>query len=51
LDKYDKVKAFVIWGESTLPEGASGNRFFLWNDFLKYGQSVKDEVIMAKMNA
>ena len=50
LDKYDRVKAFVIWGESVLPEGVSGNRFFLWNDFLKYGQSVKDEVILAKMS-
>ena len=34
LDKYDKVKAFVVWGEEALPEGCSGPRFFLWKDFI-----------------
>lgn len=37
LDKYDRVKAFVIWGESSIPEGYSGPRFFLWKDFLQIG--------------
>ena len=37
LDKYDRVKAFVIWGESSIPEGYSGSRFFLWKDFLQIG--------------
>ena len=45
LDKYDKVKAFVVWGESKLPEGVSGPKFFLWKDFLAMGESVKNEVI------
>ena len=49
MDKYDRVKAFVIWGESSLPEDALGNRFFLWKDFVKIGKAVKDEVIFAKM--
>ena len=49
LDKYNRVKAFVIWGESTLPEGASGPRFFLWKDFLQLGQAVKEDIINAKM--
>ncbi len=51
LDKYDKVQAFVIWGEKTLPEGVSGPRFFLWKDFLQTGIQVKTEVITAKINA
>ena len=49
LDKYDKVKAFVVWGENTLPEGAAGPRFFLWRDFIQSGQAVKDDVVVAKM--
>ena len=49
LDKYDSVKAFVIWGESTLPEGVSGPRFFLWKDFLQTGESVSDDIILGKM--
>ena len=34
LDKYDKVKAFVLWGENQLPEGCTGPKFYLWKDFL-----------------
>ena len=50
LDQYSRVKAFVIWGETTLPEGLDGARFFLWADFLKLGEpAVNTEVIMAKM--
>lgn len=49
LDKYESVKAFVIWGESAIPEGLSGSRFFLWKDFLQLGQGVKDNVILTKM--
>ena len=49
LDKYEKVKAFVVWGETALPEGASGPRFFLWKDFLQLGQGLKDEVVLARM--
>ena len=37
LDKYDRVKAFVVWGENALPEGVSGPRFFLWKDFMQLG--------------
>ena len=50
LDKFDKVKAFVIWGESAIPEGCSGPRFFLWKDFLQTGIAVKDNIIQAKMD-
>ena len=49
LDKYDRVKAFVVWGEPSLPADVSGPRFFLWKDFLQSGLSVKDEVILSKM--
>ena len=50
LDKYAKVKAFVLWGEAQLPEGCTGDRFFLWKDFIKIGESaVGDDVILAKM--
>ena len=34
IDQYDKVRAFVVWGESALPTDVSGPRFFLWKDFL-----------------
>ena len=39
LEKYSAVKAFVVWGETTLPEGiaTSDPRFFLWKDFLEIG--------------
>ena len=49
LDRYDRVKAFVVWGESALPEGVSGNRFFLWRDFVQIGKEIDDKVIHAKM--
>lgn len=49
LDKYDRVKAFVVWGETALPEGAAGPRFFLWKDFLQLGQALKDEAVLARM--
>jgi len=49
LDKYDRVKAFVVWGEPSLPADATGPRFFLFKDFLQIGLSVKDDVILAKM--
>ena len=50
LDKYSNVKAFVVWGETTLPEGLDGSRFYLWADYLKLGEpSVNTEVIMEKM--
>ena len=37
LDKLPKIKAFVVYGENALPEGCSGNRFYLWSDFLRLG--------------
>ena len=43
------MKAFVIWGESALPDDVSGPRFLLWKDFLATADGVKDEVILAKM--
>ena len=49
LDKYDHVKAFVIWGENTMPEGVSGPRFLLWKDFIQLGQGIKDEMVLARM--
>ena len=42
IDKMPKVKAFVVWGEKTLPPECKGNRFYLWSDFLKLGQSIND---------
>ena len=55
LEKYDSVKAFVIWGVDKLPiEECLGNvsdtrRFFLWKDFLQLSYGVKDDIILAKM--
>lgn len=51
LDKLDRVKAFVIYGENSLPEGVAGPRFILWKDFMEMGAAVKDDVIEAKMTA
>ena len=50
LDKYARVKAFVVWGETALPDGVDAARFFLWQDFLKLGETaVSNEIIDAKM--
>ena len=49
LDKYSKVKAFVVYGESALPENAQGNRFYLWKDFLQLGQALRDDLILGKV--
>ena len=51
LDQYDRVKAFVVWGESALPADVSGPRFLLWRDFMQLGLAVKDDVVRKKMAA
>jgi long-chain-fatty-acid--CoA ligase ACSBG len=45
LSKLPRVKAVVIWGEKALPAEIKDNRFFLWNDFLKLGADIKDQVV------
>lgn len=49
LDKLPKVKAFVVWGEKSLPAEFQGSRFFLWKDFLETGNKVPDAVIHEKI--
>ena len=51
LDKLPKVKAFVVWGEETLPAEFQGSRYFLWKDFLKIGNHIGDDIIAKKMDA
>jgi long-chain-fatty-acid--CoA ligase ACSBG len=50
LDKLPRVKAFLLWGEKSIPEGCKDPRVYLWSDFLKLGADVKDNVIMEKIN-
>ena len=45
IDKMPQVKAFVVWGEKTLPPECKGSRFYLWSDFLKLGTSIPVEAI------
>lgn len=49
LDKFPRVKAFVIWGESELPKDTKDSRFYLWKDFMKLGNDVADKVILEKV--
>lgn len=48
MAKLPRVKAFVVWGEKALPQGLSDSRVYLWNDFMKLGGDVKDQVILEK---
>lgn len=48
MAKLPRVKAFIVWGEKELPQGYKDSRCYLWNDFLKTGQDVKDQVILEK---
>ena len=50
LDKYPQIKAFVVWGEQSLPTEFQNSRYFLWNDFLKLGNDLPDDVILQRMN-
>lgn len=47
-EKLNKVKAFVVYGEKTLPAEIQDSRVFLWADFLKSGKEIPNEVIMEK---
>ena len=49
LDKMPKVKAFVVWGEKSLPPECTGSRFYLWSDFLEIGKGIKDTAIHERM--
>ena len=50
LDKLPKVKAFVVWGETSLPKECQGSRFYLWKDFLKLGKDIPLQSITERMN-
>ena len=49
LDKMPKVKAFVVWGEKSLPSECQGDRFYLWKDFLNLGTHIPDSNINERM--
>jgi long-chain-fatty-acid--CoA ligase ACSBG len=48
LNKLPRVKAVVVWGEKELPKDTKENRLYLWNDFLKIGSDIKEQVILEK---
>ena len=50
LDQLPKVKAFVVWGESKLPDEFQGSRYFTWKDFMGLGGAIGDDVIQQKMD-
>jgi long-chain-fatty-acid--CoA ligase ACSBG len=50
LDKMPKVKAFVVWGEKSLPAECKGDRFYLWKDFLNLGKHIPDSSINERMS-
>lgn len=49
LNQLPRVKAVVVWGETALPADLKDPRYHLWNDFMKLGAGVKDEVILEKI--
>jgi long-chain-fatty-acid--CoA ligase ACSBG len=48
LDKFSRIKAFVVWGETELPKDLKDSRFYLWKDFMKLGSDVADKIIFEK---
>ena len=50
IEKFERVKAFVVWGEKELPAEFQGNsRFYLWKDFQEIGSQVPDQTILDRM--
>ncbi len=48
IDKLPKLKAIVVWRESELVS-EQDNRFYLWDDFMKLGEGLKDSLILEKV--
>ena len=48
IDKLPKLKAIVVWRETELVS-EQDNRFYLWDDFMKLGESLKDSIILEKI--
>jgi len=48
IAKLPRVKAFVVWGEKALSQDNKDGRIYLWADFMKLGDQVKDPVIIDK---
>jgi long-chain-fatty-acid--CoA ligase ACSBG len=47
-DKIKRVKAFVVFAEKAIPAEIQDSRVYLWNDFMKIGKSVPNDVIIEK---
>jgi long-chain-fatty-acid--CoA ligase ACSBG len=47
-DEIKKIKAFVVYGEQSVPAEIQDNRVYLWNDFLKLGKDIPNDVIIEK---
>ena len=43
IDRLPRIKAIVVWNVDKL--SITDPRFYTWNDFLKLGSGVKDNVI------
>lgn len=48
LDQLPKLKAIVVWGEAELVS-EQDSRFYLWKDFMRLGERVKDSSIIQKV--
>lgn len=47
-DEIKKIKAFVVYGEQSVPAEIQDNRVYLWNDFLKLGKDIPNDIIIEK---
>ena len=49
-EKMPQVKAFIVWGDQSLPKELEGDKsIFLWRDFLTLGKDVEDQAIHTRM--
>lgn len=48
IEKLPKVKAVVVWRENELLSDYD-DRFYLWKDFMRLGEKVKNETILKKI--
>lgn len=39
------VKAYVVWGEKSIPEKFDRSKVYLWADFMNFGKDISDEII------
>ncbi len=43
------LKGVVVFEAEKIPDELKNPKFFLWKDFMKMGEKVKDEIVEEKM--